>query len=423
MQVVAFNTFILAFMLSQTAFADSNYRVKSSDNLISIAEKQYEGSGLTQSQILVGIYASNPKSFKNGNINKLLRGQKLVLPDANKIDQISHGEAELVLSARKQKKKERKKKRFKKRIKSTKSKRKIKSGKKKKTKSISQKRNVQKIEKLEKEGASLKIRLEKLMAEKNASDSKLKELEGSLQEALKKTAAITMVSTVSEGTKSEEGANKTVLEKIKETSESQKLTQRANEKLREKNNLLEKRLQESRKEAAGNARASLEKESVKRAIKEPQKSIPDNAVEVDNNKPDETDEVTKTDKTNKIQSSSADGTSTFDSSNKYLQWALLSLLLLPLVWFAKRLITSKKVKEQPAWVTETEEPNDMLSATNERINTHYQEAPLESSIKLDVANAYLDAGNTDEAIEILNEIVAEGNEEQQAQAQALLNNI
>ena len=415
-KIAAFIIFTLAVILSQSTFADSNYRVKSSDNLTSIAAKQYDGSGLTRSQILVGIYASNPKSFKNGNINKLLRGQKLILPDADKIGKISHGEAELVLSARKKGKK----KRFKKRVKSSKSKRKSKSRKKRKVISASQKRSVKKIKKLEKEGETLKARLEKLMADKAVSDNKLKELEGSLQEALKKTAAIATVSTVSEVTKPEKDISKTPAEKTKEASESDAVTKRANEKLREKNALLEQKLQESKKEIASKARAKLEKEQ---AIKEPQKPVINKTDKADVSDPSKENQGVKASAENKIQSTSGNSTSTFDSSNKYLQWALLSLLIFPLVWFARRFITAKKVKEQPAWVVAAEEPNDMLSTTSERMNTHYQEAPLESSIKLDVASAYLDAGDTDEAILILNEIVLEGSEEQQAQAQALLNSL
>ena len=177
-------TFMLSLLFVQGAFADTSYRVKSSDNLNKIAESQYEGSGLTKSQILVGLYASNPKAFKNGNINKLLRGRELVLPDADKIDQISHQEAELVLSARKKGKKV-KKRRTKKR---TKSKRKSKPRRKlvKNNQSSSQIKNAQKINRLEKESESLRKRLDALLAQKSASDNKLTQLESSLQTALKK---------------------------------------------------------------------------------------------------------------------------------------------------------------------------------------------------------------------------------------------
>ena len=421
-RIAVFITFTLAMIFSQSTLADNNYRVKPSDNLISIAEKQYDGSGLTRSQILVGIYASNPKSFKNGNINKLFRGQKLILPDADKIGKISHDEAELVLSARK---KGKKKKRFKKRVKSSKSKRKSKRKskprKKRRVISASQKNNVNKIKKLEKEGEILKARLEKLMADKEVSDNKLKELEGSLQEVLKKTVTIATVSTVSKVTKPEKDISKTPEKRTKDASESDAVTKRANEKLREKNTLLEQKLHEAKKEMASeNTRANLDK---KQAIKEPQKPVINKTDKADVGDPSKENQAVKLSDENKIQSTAGNSTSTFDSSNKYLQWALLSLLIFPVVWFAKRFITEKKAKEQPAWVVAAEEPNDMLSTTSERMNTNYQDAPLESSIKLDVASAYLDAGDTDEAIQILNEILLEGSEEQQAQAQALINSL
>ncbi len=382
-------------MMTQGVFADTNYRVKSSDNLNKIAERHYENSGLTKSQIMVGIYASNPKSFRNGNINKLLRGQKLVLPDADKINQISAHEAELVLSARKKGKV--KKRRVKKR---SKVKRKSKPRKKKRARklAVSQAKDVQKINKLEKESESLRKRLDLLLAEKSTRDNKLKELEDSLQAALKKTAIVASTASVVAS-----GDKKAIVEPDKQTqinnvnssaepvkkaaSESELITKRANEKLRETNELLEKNLQESKKEIAKRTRDSLAKKQTVNTDQAPR------TTEVSN---------------------------TFDTSNKYLQWALLSLLLLPLVWFAKRFIGGKKAKQQPAWVSESEGHSAVMGASNEHIDTHYQEAPVESSIKFDVASAYLESGNTDEAMEILNEILVEGSAEQKSQAQDLL---
>lgn len=393
---------IVSQLFFQVVSADTTYRVKSSDNLNKIAEREYEGSGLTNSQILVGLYASNPKAFKNGNINKLLRGKKLVLPDVSKIDQISHQEAELVLSARTKSKKI-KKRRTKKR---TKSKRKSKTRRNlaKNNLSSSQIKNAQKIDKLEKESESLRKRLDALLAQKSASDNKLNQLENSLEAALKKSAAAAssaaiMTNNVSTGAGVNEPGKKPQQE-VNSTdevsgvnksskSESELITQRANENLREANVLLEKNLQESKKENAERTRVSLAKEHALKA--------------------------------EQADSNVSTGSQTFDTSNKYLQWALLSLLLFPLIWFAKRMMGAKKAKEQPAWVTESEGQNGVLGAGSEQIDTYYQEAPVESSIKLDVASAYLESGNMDEAMELLNEILLEGNAEQQAQAQNLLN--
>ena len=382
----------LSQIMIQGVFADTNYRVKSSDNLNKIAERHYEGSGLTKSQIMVGIYASNPKSFRNGDINKLLRGQKLVLPDADKINQISDYEAELVLSARKKRKV--KKRRVKKR---SKAKRKNKPRRTQRTRklAVSQAKDVQKINKLEKESESLRKRLDLLLEEQSATDNKLKELESSLQAALKKTAiTASATSTVPSNDKKvavepdkEVVINHSVAPVKKAMSESELITKKANEKLRERNELLEKNLQESKKEMAKRTRDSLAK---------------GHAVETSQ------------------ASHKTEVLNTFDTSNKYLQWALLSLLLFPLVWFAKRFIGAKKTKEQPTWVVENESEKGVLGTANQQIDTHYQEAPVESSIKLDVASAYLESGNVEEAMEILSEILLEGNDEQKAQAQDLL---
>ena len=403
-------SFLLTLLFTQGTFADTSYQVKPSDNLNEIADKHYQGSGLTRSQILVGIYASNPKSFRNGDINKLRRGQKLVLPDADKIDKISPHEAELVLSAKTQKtgkkKKIRKKSLKKRRIKKrSKTKRKKKKSYRKSAIAL-QKKSREKLNKLEKESELLKKRLDALLAEKSASDNKLKELEKSLQLALKEKAArskavatasvVTNNKTTTNETTTNESTTKTTsieeAEKIKKEpvsaiSESERVTQKANEKLRETNALLEKNLQESKKEIASRTRNDLAKEQ---AIK-----------------------------TAQITAGSSESIP-FDTSNKYIQWALLSLLLFPLVWFAKRLLGGKKEEEQPAWVAETDGQSTLLATESTHIDTGYQEAPVESSIKLDVASAYLESGDTAEAVEILNEILSEGNAEQKAQAQELL---
>jgi FimV-like protein len=264
-------------------------------------------------------------------------------------------------------------------------------------------KSAQKIDKLERESESLRKRLDALLAEKSASDNKLTQLENSLQAALKKTTAVagtvamvtskdTEDSDKKESTKEPEQksvvTDKALEQQTQAISESEKITQRANENLRETNGLLEKNLQESKKDIAERTRESLAKEH---AIKAEQAA-----------------------------SNVASSSETFDTSNKYLQWALLSLLLL--IWFAKRFISAKKPKKQPAWATESNSQSGVLGGLgNKKIETHYQEAPVESSIKLDVASAYLESGNTDEAMEILNEILLEGSAEQKAQAQDLLN--
>ncbi|BAN47638.1 FimV/HubP family polar landmark protein [Metapseudomonas resinovorans] len=58
------------------------YQVARGDSLWAIAKRFSAGSGLSQQQMLDGIYALNPQAFPGGDINRLHVGQSLLLPDA-----------------------------------------------------------------------------------------------------------------------------------------------------------------------------------------------------------------------------------------------------------------------------------------------------------------------------------------------------
>jgi pilus assembly protein FimV len=57
------------------------YQVARGDSLWLIAKRLSVGSGMTQQQMLEGIYALNPQAFMGGDINRLGVGQSLLLPD------------------------------------------------------------------------------------------------------------------------------------------------------------------------------------------------------------------------------------------------------------------------------------------------------------------------------------------------------
>ncbi|WP_446731589.1 FimV/HubP family polar landmark protein [Pseudomonas sp. OTU5201] len=58
------------------------YQVARGDSLWLIAKRLSSGSGVTQQQMLDGIYALNPQAFPGGDINLLHAGQSLLLPDS-----------------------------------------------------------------------------------------------------------------------------------------------------------------------------------------------------------------------------------------------------------------------------------------------------------------------------------------------------
>ena len=75
---------------SQPAFTGSTYGpVDANDTLWSIASRT-RPQGATIHQTLVAIYRANPNAFANGNINNLMRGEVLQIPDANVISQVPH---------------------------------------------------------------------------------------------------------------------------------------------------------------------------------------------------------------------------------------------------------------------------------------------------------------------------------------------
>jgi len=75
---------------SEATYTGSTYGpVSASDTLWSIATS-VRPSNATVHQTLVAIYRANPDAFSNGNINNLLRGKVLQIPDANTISQVPH---------------------------------------------------------------------------------------------------------------------------------------------------------------------------------------------------------------------------------------------------------------------------------------------------------------------------------------------
>lgn len=59
-----------------------HYQVARGDSLWMIAKRLSAGSGMTQQQMLDGIYSLNPQAFPNGDLNRLHAGQSLLLPDS-----------------------------------------------------------------------------------------------------------------------------------------------------------------------------------------------------------------------------------------------------------------------------------------------------------------------------------------------------
>ena len=88
--------FVLVFT-TQTVFAKS-YRIRSSDNISRIVDKFYANRTLSKRQVMVGLLARNPRAFKGGNVNFLLRGRRIQLPKESEMSVVSDADAKDILS-------------------------------------------------------------------------------------------------------------------------------------------------------------------------------------------------------------------------------------------------------------------------------------------------------------------------------------
>ncbi len=362
---------IASLFFLETVTAETRYRVKSSDNLNTIVERFYKNSELSKGQLLVGILAENPRAFKGGNINFLLRGKRLTLPDESDLQQISPDSASEILSEHA--------KFFRFGITGNLSPpvfSELTIEGEKQTESINsaessgilanQKIHNQKINQLQQESNELKKQLETLINEKSDRDQRLVELEKSLKETL---------SAAKQANPVVDSAKKQALE--------------------ESNKQLQKKLNVTKSELAEN---SLSNNELERKV--------ENLREV-------LDEGKSEKRT--IESSA--------SILSNLVW------LIPLMFFAgfffylfskkKKLAaqTDDKIKVSDAGYIETFEER----TTEQEMQT--EDEPLDTSVKLDVARAYIEAEDTQSALDILSEIMEEGSDDQRKVAHELLDKI
>jgi len=68
---------------SSANYVSSSYQVESNDTLWSISSRARPDRSVSIQQALVAIYRANPDAFADGNINNLLKGKVLNIPDAN----------------------------------------------------------------------------------------------------------------------------------------------------------------------------------------------------------------------------------------------------------------------------------------------------------------------------------------------------
>lgn len=71
---------------------------KNGDTLWNIAQKNLPNQSLSVEQFVYSIYTTNPNAFQSSNINRLLKGVTLVMPDADTSMKISKAEAKKLIT-------------------------------------------------------------------------------------------------------------------------------------------------------------------------------------------------------------------------------------------------------------------------------------------------------------------------------------
>ncbi len=401
--IATFPTFVIADPINETVIAKGT--------LSGIVSKNYPNTKLSKAQIMIAILAANPRAFRGGNINFMSRNKKLSLPSEAMIASIPVENAEALLVQHNH---------F------------YQQGKtgnltpptfikidKEDTAALDKLKSeysaqTERVQELATESTKLQSLVEHLEAEKNQRDEDLRLLEEKIQ-LLK------------------ESGGKRLPE---EESENE-------QRLRERNAALLQQLVESKSELIENNRTTISLERRVLELQKKQENIPNtlntssapasNDQYIDNSAMPVADtantsaDIPTTDLNGNIISPEEGIFTNFDLSK--MMWLLpLIALLVGVGVLLKRVFTGRKHADlnldeiddfdfATPKMTDTDRKDAYRDTANESTNN---EAPLEVSIKLDVARAYMEADDNQSAYEMLQEVLREGNKDQQEEATLLL---
>ncbi len=392
-------TLVIADPIKDTAIARGT--------LSGIVDTNYPNSKLSKAQIMIAILAKNPSAFRGGNINFMLRNRELSLPSESMIAGIPAENAEALLLQHN---------RFYRRGKTgnltpptfINSGDDLAALEKLKTEHSAQS---MRVEELSEESKKLQDLVQRLEAEKDKRDEELRDLEEKIQ-TLKESGGKSLPG--------EESVNEQIL--------------------RDKNAALQQRLIESKSELAENnlTTISLERRVIELQGKKQQtqnQSTPNTAPPQNNSQqPTDADAIPATEVLDAPSTdlngniiSPTKSTTGFDLSK--LTWLLpLLAILVGLGFLLKRFFAAKKHEELNLddvddldldFTTPKMRPEDRADY-QEPIAEPTEDESLETSIKLDVARAYMEADDNQSAYEMLQEVLREGSIAQQDEANQLL---
>jgi FimV-like protein len=376
------STLVIALCSSGMAMAEGKtWEIKPNDTLGVVVAKQYSGYA-NRPAIMQAILKANPDAFIGNNLNRLIVGKVLNLPDASTIPDLkppvaAGGTADKATLERL------------------------------KALEADRAEMEETLKLLEEENASLQEMVKNYEEAKQSKDAelaalntKVKELEASLAASGGKPAPTTAAAT-------EGGGDLATLKGSVDT-------------LQAENTDLKSQLENSKKELADNQRVTEELKTQLADLKRQNETL--------------SNDLQQAHAAASVAESKA-------SSGNWWPWALLglmALLMLPLLWLLKRnreetLVTTvaappkaeplAKVVAPVSTTAETYSDNTpppmpvmpVVADTGER-----EPEDPDAELKLDIARAYLDLRDSTAAADILKEVIAEGGERQKQEAREIL---
>lgn len=423
--------------------------VKALGTLTAIVNKNYIDADVSNNQIMVAILAANPEAFRGGNINFMIRNADLQLPSTESIKSISNKDATNLLNEHY---------RLFKRgrtgnlppptfISLT-------SSDQVETLVKEKAEQSEKLDSLEQERERLREAVKRLEDEKSQRDGDLRTLEERIQSLQSSSnslgsARADLKLKLANGELTGEGAK--LLEELDARNQSLNAQlQSARSEMAENTRMeikLERRLTDIQQENSALSQALKEKGVSPREIVKQLEGAPDpgnsstdssgTSTPKNDSASDATPSTATTpavvdnnSATNKV-SQSAQG-SLFDQyldfipkDLRWLIWLLPIFLILALLWFIWKLLRGSK-SNKPARRVQQPATTAAFVDYTQPIDPELeieQEPQLEVSIKMDVARAYIEAGDFVAARDMLNEVIREGNTSQQQEANLLLGEI
>jgi FimV-like protein len=413
-------TLCLASTLANVAFADNHVErtVKAVGTLSAIVNKNYIDAGVSKNQIMVAILAANPSAFKGGNINNMLGGVDLRLPPVEMIKNISQRDANNLLKQhyaffRQGKTGNLPPPTF------------ITITSPEKVQQLVEEKEEQseKLDSLQNERERLNALVQRLEDEKAKRDRDLEALEDKIQSLQSSSNALG----------SSTADLKLKLANGELTGEGAKVL----EELQERNQSLNAQLQAARSEMAESTRmeislerriGDIQNENARMSDALKQQGIAPEVIKA--GAPVES-AVTQTAPVAAPATTAPVATTQSNNSGFNTNWLYLLIPVIALFaigWLAWLLFQRAKDKKQ----NQRRRQQAPVAASSLFVNDGRmidpaaeveQEPPLEVSIKLDVARAYVEAGDLPSAHEMLNEVMDEGNTQQQLEAQKILEEI